>query len=67
MQPQQPPDTQWTGNPNQKVSLTQGNVAFDSASTPFDSSSTNFDGAPTTNLINVYTPNDTLWAGVNPE
>lgn len=60
-----PPDTLWTGNPNLEVSVTQGNVAFDNAGTLFDAAIP-FDGAPTANLINIYTPNDTAWTIPNP-
>jgi len=56
-----PPDTLWTGNPNLEVSVTQGNVAFDDASTTYDSSTTFYDGAPQSELIPIYTPSNTLW------
>lgn len=60
-----PPDTQWTGNPNLKVTVAQGNIAFDDASTLFDAPIP-FDGAPINNLINIYAPNDSLWTTPNP-
>jgi hypothetical protein len=60
-----PPDTQWSGNPNLEVSVAQGNVAFDDPGTTYDAAIP-YDGAPTANLINIYTPNDTLWMEPNP-
>ena len=60
-----PPDRNWTGNSNLQVSLNQGNVPFDDASTTFDAT-TAFDGAPATNLINIYTPKNTTWTTPNP-
>lgn len=60
-----PPDTQWTGNPKIEVSVPQGNIAYDDSSTKYDAAIP-YDGAVTPNLVNIYTPNDTLWTEPNP-
>lgn len=55
-----PPDTLWTGNPNLEVTVSEGNIAFDSGSTSYDAP-VDYDGAAPANLIPLYTPSDTLW------
>lgn len=60
-----PPDTQWTGNPNLEVSLQQGNVAYDATNVTYDAAIP-YNGAPAPNLVNIYTPNDTIWTEPNP-
>ena len=55
-----PPDTLWTGNPNLKLTVSQGNIACDDANTLCDAL-VYVDGVAPANLVNIYQPNNTLY------